>query len=100
MEGRFKTITIDEPSREETLHILQGVKDKYREYHKVEFTDAALEAAVRLTEQFIKDRKLPDKAIDTIDEAAAMVKVAHLHKIIPAVLYEAAAQKYPEIAEI
>lgn len=99
LERRFQPIEINEPNQEETLAILQGIKDKYREYHKVEFTDAALQVAVDLSREFVHDRKLPDKAIDAIDEAAAMVKVSHLHKIVPAVLYQAARDKYPEIVE-
>lgn len=100
LERRFQPIHVDEPTNEETLKILQGVKDKYREYHKVEFTDAALESAVDLTQKYIEDRKLPDKAIDAIDEAAAMIRVSHVHVTIPAVLYQAAVKKHPEVADL
>lgn len=93
LERRFQPIDVKEPSEEETIQILQGVKDKFREYHQVEFTDAAIEVAVRLTKKKIANRKLPDKALDAIDEAAAMVKVSHVHEAIPGVLYQAAVEK-------
>jgi len=100
LERRFQPIEVREPTPEETLVILKGVKDKYREYHKVEFTDAALETAVKLTKEGIKNRKLPDKALDALDEAAAMVKVAHLHPAFSVVLYQAAVAAHPEVAEL
>ncbi len=100
LERRFQPIEVHEPTEEETLGILQGVKEKYATYHKVEFTDAALETAVRLTKEKIRSRRLPDKAIDAIDEAAAMVKVSHVDVAIPALLYQAAVTKYPEIADL
>ena len=98
LERRFQPIEVFEPSPEETIQILQGVKDKYREYHKVEFTDAALEIAATLSRKLIADRKLPDKAIDALDESAAMVKVSHLHSFVDTVLYQAAIAKHPEVA--
>ena len=97
---RFQPIEVKEPTKKETLEILNGVKDKYREYHKVEFTNAALETATELSANKIKERNLPDKAIDAIDEAAAMIKVSHLHESIPPILYQAAVQAHPDIAEI
>lgn len=100
LERRFQPIEVGEPTAEETLHILNSVKDKYREYHKVEFTDAALELAVTLTTKLIHDRKLPDKALDAIDEAGAMVKIAHLHPIVTPLLYQAAIQAHPEVAAL
>ncbi len=100
LERRFQPIEVSEATSEEAVKILQGVKDKYREYHKVEFTDAALEAAVSLTKTLVKDRKLPDKAIDAIDEAAAMVKVAHLHPALTTTLYQTAVRVYPEVAQL
>jgi len=100
LERRFQPIHVDEPTEAETMQILQGVKDKYREYHKVEFTDAALKTAVELTNKLIKNRKLPDKAIDAIDEAAAMIRVSHLHITVPAVLYQAAVAKHPSAAKL
>jgi len=100
LERRFQPIDVSEPTVEQTIGILKGVKDKYRDYHKVEFTDAAIETAVRLSAELVKDRKLPDKALDALDEAGAMVKVSHVHTNIPLILFTAAAQKYPEAAEI
>lgn len=100
LERRFQPIAVREPSPEETLNILQGIKDKYREYHKVEFTDAALITAIRLSEKLVKDRKLPDKAIDAIDEAASMVKVADLKPALAMVLYQTAIQKNPGVADL
>jgi len=100
LERRFQPVEVSEPTEEETVLILQGVKNKYREYHKVEFTDAALAVAANLSQQLIKDRKLPDKAIDAIDEAGAMVKVGHIHTDIPLILYQAAVAKHPEAAEL
>jgi ATP-dependent Clp protease ATP-binding subunit ClpA len=75
LERRFQPLMVDEPSVEDSISILQGLKDKYEEYHRVKYTDEAIEAAVRLSEEYIKNRRLPDKAIDLIDEAAAMVSV-------------------------
>lgn len=100
LERRFQPVEVSEPTVNETLKILQGVKDKYQEYHKVEFTDAAIQSAVKLSDKWIKDRKLPDKAIDVLDEAASMVKVSHIHTDVPIVLYESVKQKYPEVAEL
>ncbi len=100
LERRFQLVLVDEPDEEATLQILQGVKDKYREYHKVEFTDAALETAVKLSNQLVRTRTQPDKAIDAIDEAASMVKVSHVHESIPTILYQAAVQAHPNLARI
>jgi ATP-dependent Clp protease ATP-binding subunit ClpC len=100
LERRFQLVMVAEPDETATLQILQGVKDKYREYHKVEFTDGALEAAVKLSNQLVKNRTQPDKAIDAIDEAASMVKVAHIHELIPAILYQAAIETHPNMAVI
>jgi ATP-dependent Clp protease ATP-binding subunit ClpA len=72
---RFQLVTVDEPSVKETVEILQGVKKNYETYHHVKFIDKALEAAARLSHEYIKDRRLPDKAIDLMDEAGAMVNV-------------------------
>ncbi|HBF67175.1 MAG: ATPase AAA-2 domain protein [Candidatus Magasanikbacteria bacterium GW2011_GWA2_46_17] len=75
LERRFQVVDIKEPNKADTLAILKGVQKNYEEYHNVLFTDAALKAAVDLSEKYIKGRVLPDKAIDVIDEAAAKVKV-------------------------
>ena len=75
LSRRFQKIDIAEPSQGETVEILKGLRSKYEEYHKVSYSDEALEAAVRLSAQFITERKLPDKAIDVIDEAGARARM-------------------------
>jgi ATP-dependent Clp protease ATP-binding subunit ClpA len=72
---RFQKIDIEEPSVEDTVRILRGLKSRYEEHHGIHFTDSALKAAAELSERFIADRFLPDKAIDVIDEAAAELKL-------------------------
>ena len=71
----FQPITVGEPSKEETLAILKGLRDRYEAHHRVKITDEALEAAVTLSDRYISDRYLPDKAIDLIDEAASRVRM-------------------------
>ena len=66
---------VGEPTQDETVEILRGLRDKYEAHHKVKITDEALEAAVRLSARYISDRYLPDKAIDLIDEAASRVRL-------------------------
>lgn len=75
LERRFQRIMVDPTTPEETIQILKNVKDKYEAHHNVEYTDAALEACVTLSERYQTDRHLPDKAIDAMDEAGAMVHV-------------------------
>lgn len=72
---RFQPVYVDEPSEEDTLAILRGIKDKYEVHNGVRITDAALVAAVRLSERYISDRFLPDKAVDLVDEAAAGLRM-------------------------
>jgi ATP-dependent Clp protease ATP-binding subunit ClpB len=72
---RFQTVIIDEPSLEDSISILRGIQDKYEVYHKMDILDEALIAAVELSNRYIPDRKLPDKAIDLIDEAAAKLRL-------------------------
>ena len=67
LERRFQPVHVEEPSDEETLQILKGLRGAYEEHHGVEITDEALEAAVKLSRRYINDRFLPDKAIDLID---------------------------------
>jgi len=76
LERRFAPIFVEEPSVEETIEMLHGLRDRYEAHHKVTFTDEALVAAARLSHRYVTDRHLPDKAIDLIDEAAAKVRVA------------------------
>ncbi len=71
LERRFQSVTVDEPTEEEAVQILKGIRDKYEAHHGVKITDEALEAAVKLSKRYITDRFLPDKAIDLIDEAAS-----------------------------
>ena len=75
LERRFQPVTVGEPSREETVEILKGLRDRYEAHHKVRITDEAVEAAVQLSDRYITDRYLPDKAIDLIDEAASRVRI-------------------------
>ena len=76
LSRRFQRIVVDEPSVEETIEILRGLKPRYEEFHGVEYTADAIEEAARASARFLNDRFLPDKAIDVIDEAAAEVKLA------------------------
>ena len=78
LERRFQTVNVEEPTKDETLKILFGLRDKYEANHKVKITDKALKSAVELSDRYITDRFMPDKAIDLIDEAAAKVKISKL----------------------
>lgn len=75
LERRFQPIMVNEPSEEDAIKILQGIRDKYEAHHKVEITDEAIVSAVKLSSRYISDRYLPDKAIDLIDEAASRVRL-------------------------
>lgn len=75
LERRFQPILVEEPTAEKTADIIRGIKDRYEKHHKVNITNEAIDAAVRLSERYIQDRFLPDKAIDVIDEACAMANV-------------------------
>lgn len=75
LERRFQPITVDEPTKEESVQILQGLRDRYEAHHRVSITDDAIEAAVQLSDRYISDRYLPDKAIDLIDEGASKVRL-------------------------
>ena len=76
LERRFSPVFVDEPSVDETIQMLQGLRDRYEAHHKVHFTDKALIAAAKLSARYVTDRFLPDKAIDLMDEAAAKLRVA------------------------
>ena len=78
LERRFQPIIVGEPTKEETLEILKGLRDKYESHHRVKITDDALHAAVDLSDRYITDRFMPDKAIDLIDEAAAKIRIESL----------------------
>ncbi|NLM37205.1 MAG: ATP-dependent Clp protease ATP-binding subunit [Firmicutes bacterium] len=75
LERRFQPIIVGEPTREETVQILEGLRDRYEAHHRVKITDEAIRAAVDLSDRFISDRFLPDKAIDLIDEASSKVRL-------------------------
>ena len=75
LERRFQKIVVDQPSTEESVQILKGLRDRYEQHHKVNITDEALEAAADLADRYISDRFLPDKAIDLIDEAASRMRI-------------------------
>ena len=77
LERRFQPITVEEPSEEESIAILRGIKEKYEEHHKVRIDDEAILAAVKLSACYINDRYLPDKAIDLIDEASSKLRITH-----------------------
>ena len=76
LERRFQPVNVGEPTPEEALQILEGLRDRYEAHHKVTITDEALKAAVDLSTRYIMDRFLPDKAIDLIDEAASKVRIS------------------------
>jgi len=76
LERRFQPITVDPPSVEQTIKIIQGLRDKYEAHHGVKITDSAVEAAVELSDRYITDRYLPDKAIDVIDESGARARLS------------------------
>ena len=75
LERRFQSVLIEEPTKEDTIEILKGLRDKYEAHHKVKITDESIKAAVDLSVRYITDRFLPDKAIDLIDEAASKVRL-------------------------
>ena len=75
LERRFQPVTVGEPTQEETVEILKGLRDRYEAHHKVKITDQAIDAAVKLSSRYINDRFLPDKAIDLIDESASRVRL-------------------------
>ncbi|MFN2748201.1 MULTISPECIES: ATP-dependent protease ATP-binding subunit ClpC [Bacillus] len=75
LERRFQPIQVDQPSPEESIQILRGLRDRYEAHHRVSITDEAIEAAVKLSDRYISDRFLPDKAIDLIDEAGSKVRL-------------------------
>ena len=78
LERRFQKVLVEPTSPEETLQILRNIKDKYEEHHNVTYTDEALEACVRLTDRYVTDRYLPDKAIDAMDEAGSRIHLTHI----------------------
>ncbi len=87
LERRFQPVLVEEPSTEETLEILHGIKERYEEHHHLQISDEALNAAATLAARYIPDRFLPDKAIDLIDEASSRVRIRH--RTVPFTLKEA-----------
>jgi ATP-dependent Clp protease ATP-binding subunit ClpC len=90
LERRFQPVMVDEPTVEETIEILKGLRDRYEAHHRVKISDEALVAAARLSDRYISDRYLPDKAIDLIDEAGSKVRLSGL--VTPPALKELEAQ--------
>lgn len=79
LDRRFQKVVIDPPSPEEAIHILNNIKEKYEEFHHVQYSDDAIEACVKLSDRYISDRFLPDKAIDVMDEVGARVHLKNIH---------------------
>lgn len=79
LDRRFQKVIINPPSPEEAIHILTNIKEKYEEFHHVQYTDEAIEACVKLSDRYISDRFLPDKAIDVMDEVGARVHLKNIH---------------------
>ncbi|MFH1712378.1 MAG: AAA family ATPase [Patescibacteria group bacterium] len=100
-DRRMQPVLVDEPNPELALKMLKGLRKAYEDYHRVKITDAALEAAVKLSDEKIDDRYLPDKAIDLIDEAAAKVSIeaAQAHKIALGVVH-AASKKDIDVVDV
>lgn len=96
LERRFQPIQVDEPSVEQSIEILKGLRDRYEAHHGVKISDEAIEAAARLSSRYISDRSLPDKAIDLVDEAASRVRLADY--VLPADVKEMEA-KFTEISK-
>jgi ATP-dependent Clp protease ATP-binding subunit ClpA len=83
LHRRLQKITVDEPTLDETVRILKGLKSRYEEHHRVSFTDGALEVAAKLASRHLRDYRLPDSAIDVLDEAGAMLRVAGSKEDVP-----------------
>ncbi len=79
LERRFQKVLVDPTTPDETMHILENIKEKYEDHHLVKYTDEAIRACVNLTNRYISDRYLPDKAIDALDEAGARVHISNIH---------------------
>ncbi|MEN8615178.1 ATP-dependent Clp protease ATP-binding subunit [Dehalogenimonas sp. THU2] len=83
LERRFQPVLVEEPSLEDTIEILRGIRSRYEEHHRLEITDDALQVAADMAARYISDRFMPDKAIDIIDEAASRVRIRHRTKPMP-----------------
>jgi len=80
LERRFQPIVVNEPTIEDTIEILRGLRERYEQHHKVRITDAAIETAAKMSDRYISDRFLPDKAIDLMDEAGALVRLSQVRE--------------------
>ncbi len=80
LERRFQPVLVEEPTTEKTLDILHGIKERYEAHHRIEISDSAIKAAVLLSDRYIQDRYLPDKAIDVLDEACALANAKNAHE--------------------
>jgi ATP-dependent Clp protease ATP-binding subunit ClpC len=97
LERRFQPVTVNQPTEEESVLILRGLRDKYEAHHKLKITDEAIDAAVKMSSRYINDRYLPDKAIDLVDEASSRVRMENLK--LPPDLKELEAKKEALAAE-
>ena len=97
LERRFQKIIVDPTTPEETLQILQNIKDRYEEHHNVKYTDEALKSCVTLTERYVSDRNFPDKAIDALDEAGSRVHISNI--TIPKII-ETMEQELEEVEQL
>lgn len=86
LERRFQKVLVEPTTAEETLQILKNIKERYEEHHNVKYTDAALQACVKLTDRYITDRNFPDKAIDALDEAGSRMHLSNIH--VPPIIEE------------
>ena len=90
LERRFQKVIVDPTTVEETIQILQNIKSKYEEHHHVNYTDDAIEACVKLTNRYMTDRYLPDKAIDALDEAGSRIHITNI--VVPQQVLELESQ--------
>jgi len=97
LDRRFQKVIVDPPSAEEAVHILQNIKPKYEEFHNVEYSDAAIKACVHMSDRYMSDRFLPDKAIDVLDEVGARTHLKNIH--VPKYIEELE-EKIEEIREL
>ena len=90
LESRFQKVIVEPTSVEETVQILHNIKEKYEEHHHVNYTDDAIDACVKLTNRYMTDRYLPDKAIDALDEAGSRIHITNI--VVPKQVFELEAQ--------